>query len=58
MLQELAKNMMNSSYGKLALSILRELLELTTNEELIMNMIKSGAITECKEIFLEGNRFF
>lgn len=49
---------MNSSYGKLALNINRELNEMTTNEELIMNMLKTGAITDCKEIFLEGNRFF
>ncbi len=54
----LAKNMMNSSYGKFALNISREMNELTTNEKLIMDMLKTGAITQCEEINIEGNRFF
>lgn len=42
--------MMNSSYGKFALNILREIHELTTNEDLIMHMLQGGNISELREV--------
>lgn len=51
--------MMNGSYGKYSLNMYREMSnELTTNEDLILNMMANGAITNFREKDIQGKKFY